>query len=211
MLTNAPLNVISAGQHNQVPVVFGTNANEMGKQVGAIPDEAAYEAAVTTFATAAGRPSAASQILAAYPAADYANPRSAYVALLTDAYFVCNVRTAMRLLAANQTQPVYRYVYNHIADNATLIQKAYGAFHGAELPFVFGSMPAPGANDALVIATLGSYWAGLAATGNPNGNGRVTWPPITPDNDTLAIIDSTVTTDSAYRNAQCDFWAGLAL
>ncbi len=211
VLPSAPLTVVNSGQHNRVPVIFGTNADEMGKQVGVIPDEAAYEKAVTDLATSVGKPNAASLVLAAYPASDYASPRAAYVALLTDAYFTCNVRDATRTFAANQSEPVRRYLFNHVADNATVLQKAYGVFHGSELPFVFGSMPSPGPNDTQVIATFGGYWASQAASGDPNGNGRVAWPTVTTGNDTLAVIDTTVTTDPAYHNTQCDFWASLGL
>lgn len=208
-LPGAPLVVIGARQHNQVPVIFGSNADEMGMQVGAIPDETSYENAVTALATSLGKADAAPRILATYPSSDYASPRAAYVALLTDAYFACNVRAATRLLAASQSQPVRRYVFNHIADNATALQRAFGVFHGSELPFVFGSLPSPGPNDTEVIATFGGYWASQATSGDPNGDGRVAWEPVTPGNDTLVVIDATVTTASTYRNTQCDFWASL--
>ena len=209
VLPSAPLTVISAGQHNRVPVIFGSNADEMGKQVGVIRDEAAYESAVSDLATSLGKPGAAPLVLAAYPAADYASPRVAYVALLTDAYFTCNVRAATRALAASQTQPVRRYLFNHISDNAMVLQKAYGAFHGSELPFVFGSLPSPGPGDTQVIATFGGYWASLAGSGDPNGSGGVAWEAVTTGNDRLVVIDTAVTADSTYHNAQCDFWASL--
>jgi len=91
------------------------------------------------------------------------------------------------------------------------LPEAYGVFHGSELPFVFGSVPTPGANDLRVIATFGSHWARLAAFGDSHVNGSVAWPSITTGSDTLVTIDATVTADSAYRNTQCDFWASLVL
>jgi carboxylesterase type B len=72
-------------------------------------------------------------------------------------------------------------------------------------------MPSPGANDKLVIAAFGGYWSSVAASGDPNGAGRVAWPTVTTGDDSLVIIDAAVTTDSTYRNAQCDFWAGSGM
>ena len=67
----------------------------------------------------------------------------------------------------------------------------------------------PGPGDTQVIATFGGYWASLAASGDPNGTGRVAWEAVRTGNDALVVIDATVTTDSRYHNTQCDFWASL--
>lgn len=206
VLPQAPLVTIAAGLHNHVPVVFGTNREEMGSQVPAIADEAAYQQAVTSLATRAGVPGLVPAILAAYPVADYPSPRAAYVALLSDLYFHCSTRTAVRALAAHQTEPVYRYLYTHVADNASALQRALGAVHAGELPFVFGSLPSPGAGDRTVIDAFAGYWSAMAASGQPNGGGRLAWPTTTTASDAVLVLDAPVSTAPSFHGAQCDFW-----
>ncbi len=211
VLPSLPPAQIAAGLQNKVPVILGTNRDEMGAQVPAIPGEAAYEQAVAALAASAGQPSLAAQILATYPAADYASPRAAYVALLTDAYFACPARANAHALATNQIQPVYRYLFTHIPDNATALQAAVGVVHAAELPFVFGSFPAPGPGDLQVIAQFAGYWSGLATGGDPNGGGLATWPAVSGTSDVLLQIDTTPAVITDYRAAQCDFWESTNL
>ena len=211
VLPNLPPAQIAAELQNKVPVILGTNDDEMGAQVPAIPDETSYEQAVATFATSFGQPSLAAQILAAYPAASYASPRAAYVALLTDAYFTCPARSNARVLATHQGQPVYRYLFTHVPDGATALQAAIGVVHAAELPFVFGSLPSPGAGDLKVIAQLAGSWSGLAAAGDPNGPGLATWPAVSATSDVLLQIDTTPAVVTNYRATQCDFWVSTSL
>ena len=211
VLPNLPPAQIAAGLQNKVPVILGTNRDEMGAQVPAIPDENAYEQAVATFAASVGQPALAAQILTAYPAASYPSPRAAYVALLTDAYFACPARANARTLATHQSQPVYRYLFTHVPDNATALQTAIGVVHAAELPFVFGSLPSPGAGDLKVIAQFAGYWSRLATSGDPNGGGLATWPVVAATSDVLLEIDTTPAIVTSYRATQCDFWVSTNL
>jgi para-nitrobenzyl esterase len=90
-------------------------------------------------------------------------------------------------LAANQTAvgaPAYLYVFQHgypVAGKPDL-----GAFHGIEVPYVFGEIgkpipPAwPAAPDTAVDRRLqdamGAYWTNFARTGTPGTWDGVTWP-----------------------------------
>ena len=80
-------------------------------------------------------------------------------------------------------QPAYLYEFDHgypAADSAGL-----HAFHGSELPFVFGTYehlppfwpkpPADAAQAALSDAMVG-YWTSFARTGVPQAPGQPDWP-----------------------------------
>lgn len=55
-----------------------------------------------------------------------------------------------------------------------------GAYHGAELPYMFNThdewLPTD-QNDRILGDQMMAYWANFAASGNPNGQGLVYWPP----------------------------------
>ncbi|MGI6106830.1 MAG: carboxylesterase/lipase family protein [Lachnospiraceae bacterium] len=102
-----------------------------------------------------------------------------------------NVDTLLRLPVLNVTAhkadqytsggaPVYSYIY-------TKQEPAYGAYHGAELPYVFGN--GSGASDQDWTKVIQSIWASFARTGVPTVPGADTWEPYTRENGAVMIID----------------------
>ena len=182
VLPDVPLAAVSAGKHNHVPLIVGADRDETGASVGQMT-ETAYEAAV--LALAGGAQSVADEILAEYPSASYGSPRAAYVAATSDLGFVCPARTVARAARMGQTQPVYRYLFTHVADNAPAALKALGAFHGSELHYVFDHLDVlgyvPSAGETALAAAIDGYWSRLGAAGDPNGQGAVTWPRLRRD------------------------------
>jgi para-nitrobenzyl esterase len=202
-----PLDALSAGSHNHVPFVVGSNRDETGKSVGALTD-ASYQAAVLKLA--GGIQAIADQILAEYPISAYASPRAAYVALTSDAKFICSARTIARAAVKGQTEPVYRYFFTHTLENGSASSKAFGAFHGEELLFVFAKLSAGGyqasAGETGLSQAMGGYWSRLAAGGDPNGEGAVAWPRYDAPKDSYLGLDDTIAAGEGVRTAQCDFW-----
>jgi para-nitrobenzyl esterase len=200
-----PAVAIAAGTHHHVPFMIGSNADETGKQVPAIADEAAYEAALTAqFGTAIGN-----QVLAQYPVSRFPTPRAAYVRVTTDARFVCPTRTFARDFAAGQTEPTYRYLFQY---PATL----FGAVHGIELPFVFGTLDTivvngtahvPTSTELAVSAAMQADWTSFARTGVPAG--APTWPAYVTATDPARTYDAATGVVAGIRTADCDFWDGL--
>ncbi len=209
-LPREPTASIESGAHNRVPVIIGTNTEEQGRNVPLAMTEEEYVEAVRAYAASLGAPGLAALLLQQYPSTNYASPRAAYVALTTDIKFTCPGRKALRAFDQGQTEPVYRYVFSHVADNAAPRVKALGATHGLELAFVFDVLPNPGPGDEVVIAALNGYWRRLAASGDPNGEGAPAWPVYDPVTESHMRLESPLEPGSAYRAAECDFWASLA-
>ena len=106
---------------------------------------------------------------------------------------------------------MYRYFFTHTFAGGPLA--VLGAFHGAELFFVFGNLATPthqptAEETALSDAMIG-YWSRFAATGNPNGGGAPEWPRAKAGADPYLQLDTTITAADGVRTAQCDFWDGL--
>lgn len=202
VLRDTPEAVMARGEHNRVPFAVGANADETASAVPAISTEAEYRLAVTAQFGAL-----ASLVLAQYPASAFPTPRKAFVAVTTDARFVCPSRRFARA-AARGGSSAFRYFFSYPAS------RLYGAVHGVELPFVFGSFGAiPGyAPDAAALSlsdAMNAAWARFAAGGDPNGPGLPAWPAYDAARDATLVWDSPVSSADGIRTVACDFWDSL--
>jgi para-nitrobenzyl esterase len=214
----APIELIGQGKHNKVPIIVGANTAETGSAVPAVASEDQYKQMVSAMLLPLGGQALVDAALAQYPASEYPTPRAAYVALTSDVKFVCTARKAARAFAKAQAEPVYRYVFSHVAENASATVRALGAVHGSELPFVFGNVyiatqagpytPSPG--DLAVVDAFNGYWSRMAAAGDPNGGGALAWPRYDATSDQSLRIAGTPAVEAGHRAKQCDFWDSVA-
>jgi para-nitrobenzyl esterase len=164
----------------------------------------------------------APMVLSLYPAL---SPDSIWqrIALDTDFEMLCPARSVARA-AANVGQTVFRYLFTHSAEDAGALYDSVhpvgvlGAFHTAELPYLFSSLgrltPFETSNRAnaaeLALSdTMVGYWTQFAATRNPNGPGLPTWAPYTwsSSSDPFQQLDDAVRPSDQYQIAQCDYFA----
>jgi para-nitrobenzyl esterase len=210
VITGKPLDIIAAGGHAKVPMIVGSNERETSRTVP-IPvtaTEAQYEAAVKALFGVA-----APAVLAAYPAADYPSPWDAYVALTTDAKFGCGARKAARALVESGT-PAYRYSFSYTPENASVVTKKLGAFHGLDVFFTFDHLDVagytPSTGDRAVVDAMTHRWASFAANpSDPNGGQAPSWPAYSFASDPYLELASPLKTGENLRKAQCDFWESL--
>ncbi|MDC3962202.1 carboxylesterase/lipase family protein [Polyangium jinanense] len=208
VLPKATLATFSAGEHNRVPLVIGTNGDELAKgmaiQVSTLQQ---YENVVTqSFGPLAP------QVLAAYPAGDYPTPQDALVALYSDLRFNCPNRSIARAVAGSQSEPVYRYFFTRRAKTA---QGENPAAHAVELLYVFRTLTdiplySPVAEDLTLADAMMGYWGRFGATGDPNGSGAAPWPPYDAQKDTHIVLDAPISSGEGVRKAQCDAWEQIA-
>ena len=204
---DAPERLLAMGQHAKVPFAIGSNRDEeaifISSPVATCTD---YENDVRT-----GFGTVANQVLAHYPCTSYATPKAAEVAVLTDAVFTCAARRVARAIAATQSQPVYRYYYTHVSGG---LQASYGAYHSAELAYVFGTFGSQGylasPADQALSGHIEDYWGRLARAGDPNaGSSTLAWPTQSAS-DTVVVLDEPLATTTNPEGAQCDFWDSLS-
>jgi len=211
LLPTAPLEAIRNGQHNRVPVVIGTNADETGRDVPLTFSEAQYQLVLTsTFPN----PVVRAQVANLYSSASFGSARRAYVALTSDLKFICPSRTIARALATAQTEPVYRYFFIEVPDAPA--SSVYGAVHGLELLYVFGVLDiqgySPTAAEQSLSTSMQGYWGGMAANGTPSAAGAPAWTPYEAGRDNHLVFDAAALAMSEGVNtARCDFWATFGL
>jgi para-nitrobenzyl esterase len=174
------------GTFNRVPVIEGSNRNEMTLFVAGLFDlqgnpvtEANYTASITALI---GVPEPGASLLAArYPVEDYPTPAEALSALATDAAFACNALAADRRLA----KWVPTYAYEFADPNAPMlylppVSFPYGAAHASEIQYLFdtpAAFPQPlDAGQVELSNTMIRHWTRFARAGKPGAARTIKWP-----------------------------------
>ncbi|MFJ5215880.1 carboxylesterase/lipase family protein [Streptomyces sp. NPDC088354] len=200
LLPVAPDRALVSGRFHRVPVMQGTNHDEMrmfvGLSLAAFPirTESDYRARlVDAFGLAAPA------VEAEYPLAQHPTPALAWAAVLTDRSLTCTTLAAGRAIAAHAPGlPLYGYEFSD-PDAPVLTGLPanpgfpYGAAHGFEMPFLFSSFPTEqpltGAQRSLSDRMV-DYWANFAHTGTPDTPGAPRWPVLRPSSPLAQSVQS---------------------
>jgi para-nitrobenzyl esterase len=212
ILPQPVLTTFAAGTQAHVPLMIGTTGSEFSypgieatPSVDSVVTESDYESALQANFGAANEPS----ILALYPAASYPSPQAAYVATVTDAYMTCSTRRIAKAITSSQTQPVWRYLYNHTDTNGP--SRQYGPGHFMDVPFWFFNFAAgqlsPDAAETALGQDMTTYLTQFAANGDPNGKGgAVAWPQYVVDSDPAVQLGTPPISIAGVRTSKCDLW-----
>ena len=202
-------NIFAAGAQHDVPVIVGSNADEMsilGGAAGAETLEQYHESIRDEYGEHADA------FLETFPAATDDEARQARMASGTDATFGWEMRTWARMMET-VSSPAYLYFFRRIPPAPDA--ERYGAYHTAEIAYVFdnfGVSPHPYANrdytatDRRLSDILASYWVNMAATGNPNAEGLPEWPAYDSGADAALHIGDTITVEQGTRKDRLDFF-----
>jgi para-nitrobenzyl esterase len=166
------LSQFQSGEFNRVPSLVGYNADE-STAFALSPStpylfrsqEAFEEGLKAQFGLAAF------PFIWAYPEVE--GSQQPYLDFWRDLIFGWNMHTWARLSEAME-MPAWLYFFSHVP--ATAAGEALGAYHAAEIPYVFGNSVPDEPDDRRVHTLLQQYWVNFARTGNPNGEGLPGWP-----------------------------------
>src|SRR5436190_11853526 len=195
--------VFAAGKQNDVPTLTGINADEGG----AVPHPTAT---LESFQRDARQRYGANadEFLKLYPSATDEEARRAQNDSARDRARATLYRWALDRAKTARTS-AFTYFWTHTLPGPDADQ--YGAFHTSEVPYLLNTRPVSSrpfaAEEYQIAATLSSYWANFAATGNPNGKGLPAWPAVSPDaRRTMAVGDDFRPVPLAATPARIEFF-----
>ncbi|MET0272554.1 MAG: carboxylesterase family protein, partial [Phenylobacterium sp.] len=177
----APLaETFAVGGQALVPLLTGWNADE-GSTYPIFETRAQFrQVLAVVFGANANRAAAL------YPTPTDADAVTQSQALSRDAGFAAGIYRAAQLQAA-AGQPVYLYHFErrspfrpdqHVSDLEPASR--LGAYHGAEVPYVFGTLHSLDRGfqpeDGRLSDAMQAYWVNFAVSGDPNGKGLPDWP-----------------------------------
>jgi len=236
--TEQPSESFSSGNFNQLPTILGFTREEARLFVwlGELADpplevtEQNYEELIAYFL--GGNTELAARALEQYPLSDYSEPAVALAAVATDTIFRCPGKLEAAKLSAFVPTYLYQFEYQDGHSqlevvlpfiDGSLPSYDLGAFHSADIPYVFGYDPLlvvdlenlsttlntweeGTAGWALWTEILSDFWR-FALTDNPNPIGGLQWPTYDEVTDQHMVYDTTVRVSSNAAE-KCDFWAG---
>ncbi len=206
VLEQSIYDTFAAGAQHDVPVLVGANA-----------DETTVYADRETLSLASYRAQIqevfgdlATEHLRVYPATDDESARKARIDSTSDLRFNWEMRTWARMMA---TVPSDAYLY-FFTRQAPGENSALGAFHGAEVIYVFNNLGLtpwpPNVSrrfddiDRQLADLMASAWVNFASTGDPNGFGSAEWPTYDASEDRVMVFSDTAESMPHPRSAQLD-------
>ena len=198
-ITAAPLSLIKNGKGANTPLIMGVNADEgafFAFTLG-IKTEKDYENWVhNTY------PDLANPILSAYSPSQYERPDQAAAAVLGDAMFACSTRKALKNFS-EVNKNLYHYYFTYPPEATRKL--GVGAFHGAELSYIFHTFKEELKEAEQVSHNISELWTSFAYKGIPSC-GTTTWQPFTSQHQNYLVINKELATGKDLRKEQCDIW-----
>lgn len=131
------------------------------------------------------------------------DPRRALDHLRTASRMLCPSRDlAARVNETGGQAWVYYFDRQRPGEGGTLL----GAYHGAELPYVFDRHDdwlTTGDRDRALSSVIMDYWVRFATTGNPNGAGAAGWPAYSGKPPEILVLGDSIGTAPDNSQALC--------
>jgi para-nitrobenzyl esterase len=196
--------LIQGGNYNASTWIGGANHDEGLGLAAARAQLIPINTDADYLAAAEGAfPGRGNDIVALYPSSVFGSPLVAYAFFLTDLY-TCTIRRQAQWMEANGAKP---YLYQFSRVNGLGAELGLGAFHGEEIPYVFGNFVSPYTvtpTDLSVSAFMMGAWTQFAANGTPNVEGQPQWTSYRTGQDNFMEIADTVSLQTGLNAQRCD-------
>ncbi|WP_330181440.1 carboxylesterase family protein [Nocardia sp. NBC_01503] len=213
VITSTPEDALADGVARGVPLIVGSNAGEGATFLllldylhGTVPGASDYR----TWVRGLFDDATTARVLARYPLPEFDSPTAAKTQVITDGFFACPALFTTRA-ARRGGATVWQYQFNDapLGWNPLLP----GAFHGAEVPYVFSALmgvhiPLPASADLLSLHIQQS-WAHFAHTGDPRTSDFTPWPSDTSTTTLELGSDRVSLGDNFSQQHRCDLWSDI--
>jgi para-nitrobenzyl esterase len=198
--------IYAKGKQNDVPVLIGSNADEGTMFTPAtVTLQSMKAAAQQRFGPEADA------FLKLYPAQSDSEAWRAQADSMRDQTFGWEMRTWARMQSKTGKSKVYLYFFSRVPPGPAAARM--GAFHSAEIAYVFHNTHRPGRpweeTDHQLSEIMSSYWVNFATTGDPNGKGLPVWPVFDPKADSLMSLGDKVEVAPIPHKPALDFLDGF--
>lgn len=200
-------NLVASGKGNVVPAIVGSNTDEGTTLYYNLPENELEDWKENIRANMGEN---ADRFIDLYMKDAMESTRTASQQMISDTTFAWEMRTWARLVAQHDTN-AFLYVFSHAAPLAlpnAEPTRTFGAFHAAEIPYVFHNSNEEIWNDVdnKVSNLMHSYWVNFAKTGNPNGPGLPAWDSYDRERDNSMDLNGEPKMIEGFRMAKLDAW-----
>ena len=169
--------IYSGGKQAHVPLLAGWNADEGSYHSIFENEQPTAQNFITWVRTHFG--DKAETLLRLYPASTDEQAKRSAQDLAGDQFIGYSTWKWIQMQLATGQSSVFQYRFEDAPPGAAEAESR-GAYHSAEIEFVFEALPSKDLPwrplDRRLSDQISSYWSNFAKTGDPNGNGLPKWP-----------------------------------
>jgi para-nitrobenzyl esterase len=178
LLSERVSTIFAAGRQNDVPLLAGWNKDEGSFDVV----NARERPSPASMRALAGKEfdGRGDEFLKLYPSDNDQQALRSMQDFAGDRFIAWSTWKWLEMQRTTGKQPVYRYRFDVELPNDPQRQPGLGAFHSAEIEYVFGALESKPQmawrpEDRTVSEQMQKYWSNFARKGNPNGPGLPEW------------------------------------
>jgi len=198
--------IYAAGRQNRVPVIVGSNADEMTSLSNPSMNPKTVNGVTSAITKLLGAENL-KQFMNVYGITDDATAARGFLHVGGDRAFAIGMRQWARYSDQAGTDS-YLYFFTHVPPG---VGSSYlRAHHAAEIAYAFdnaiSSQRRPyNQTDQKLADQMAGYWVNFARTGNPNGAGLPEWPEYDSDTEGYIELDESVEAKQHLLKARLDF------
>jgi para-nitrobenzyl esterase len=197
--------IFAEGRQADVPVLIGSNADEGSTFLEFFtPMFGEGQAGLQAYLSAT-LPEVTEAALEVYAPSDSVTAEKVWSDAFSDVLFAYPMRVWARGME-NVDSDAYLYWFTWVPPVENSEQ--YGAFHAAEIGYVFGNVElfgaTPTSEDYAFSDLMATIWTQFAKTGNPNGEGLPNWPAYSSDTESYMELGVNTGSKAELRIRQMD-------